>query len=235
MNNAKIILASADNASILDFVKRGNGVLSISQIVQFPTRVNTHIFKLTNKKNERIDLGLPLSEKIIVTTGRLSQLKGWKFMLDCFIKFKCKHPNSIFIFLGDGEDRSKIEEYVDLKMISHSVKITGRISHELLAKYLNASDLYIMGSLVEGWATSLVEAVSCAKPVVCTNFSSAKELVENGKSGYVIDKQNLDEFVQAMQDCLKIPEANLLMKAKEMEQYSVGNLKNSILKHWQLI
>ncbi|HAQ20957.1 MAG TPA: hypothetical protein DCR40_17245 [Prolixibacteraceae bacterium] len=235
INIAKIILASADNVSIHNFINRGKGVVPISRVIQFPTRVNTDIFRKTQKENERIELGLSLHDKIIVTTGRLSQLKGWKFMLDCFLKFKNIYPNSIFIFLGDGEDRLKIEEYIDKEKIGQNVKITGRISHQLLAKYLNAADLYIMGSYVEGWATSLVEAVSCAKPVVCSNFSSAKELIENGINGYVIENRNTEEFVRSMLDCFNIPEENLLIKSMEMQQYSVSDLKNSILKHWKLI
>lgn len=54
LRKANVILATADKQSIIDFVGRGNGKLSIEKVIQFPTRVNTKIFKPLNKINERL-------------------------------------------------------------------------------------------------------------------------------------------------------------------------------------
>lgn len=179
-------------------------------------------------------LKLPVVKKIIVTTGRISELKGWKFMLDCFVKFKETNHDSIFIFIGDGEDRLKVESYIKHLNISDSVIITGRVNHNVLANYLNATDIYIMGSYIEGWATSLVEAISCAKPVVCTDFSSACDLIESDINGFVIENRNVDSFVEAMQKCENILSDTLIQHSKKMILYSASNLKKNILDFWKL-
>ena len=70
--------------------------------------------------------------------------------------------------------------------------------HKEIACYLNAADLYIMGSYIEGWATSLMEAIVCVKPVCVTNFGSASDMIENGKNGYVITNHDKTEFVEKM-------------------------------------
>ena len=89
-----------------------------------------------------------------------------------------------------------------------------------------------MGSYLEGWATSLVEAVACAKPVVCTNFSSADELIEDGVNGFVIKEYDVKLFVDAMLNCINLSDDNLLLRSNKMQQFAVSNLKNSIFEHW---
>lgn len=234
LKKSDLILASADKNAIINFLKRGNNLLRSERVIQFPTRVDTRIFRPILKRSAREALGIRLSKKVIVTTGRLSALKGWKFMLESFIEFLREYPDSIFIFLGDGEDRSKIEEFIKIMDIEDKVRLAGRLSHEKLALYLNASDVYVMGSYIEGWATSLVEAVSCAKPVVCTNFSSAKELVEDGYNGFVIETHDKSIFSNSIKKCLEISHQNLIKKSLKMEMYASSSLKESILKYWEL-
>ena len=235
LRKSNVILASADNLAINNFLVRGRNMLDPSKVIEFPTRVNTNIFYTMSKNKVRNDLEINLNKKVIVTTGRLSELKGWRFMLESFMIFRETYPDSLFIFLGDGEERKKIEDYIEFHNITEHVLLAGRIEHKELSLFLNSADIFVMGSYFEGWATSLVEAIACAKPVVCTNFSSAKELVENGTNGYVIEKHDENLFAELMITSLTIPEKNLLSKSEEIQKYATSNLKDSILNHWKLI
>ncbi|MDW7646344.1 MAG: glycosyltransferase [Desulfuromonadales bacterium] len=232
LKRANVILASADKNAITAFLSRGDNIISSDKVIQFPTRVNTDIFKPVSKDVARTLLGIDSKKKIIATTGRLSSLKGWKFMLECFMKFKIKNPGSLFMFLGDGEDRPIIEEFVKLNNLDYSVFISGRLSHERLALYLSAADLYVMGSYVEGWATSLVEAIACGKPIVCTNFSSSRELVDHGFNGFILENRDIESFVSSIEKCFNIPQENLYFKSCEMHEYSSSKLKSAILSSW---
>ncbi len=235
VNQSSVILASADKNAINNFIKRGKGVLPDDRVIQFPTRVDTSIFYPVKKENSRTILNLDQNQLIISTSGRLSKLKGWEFLLDCIKELKKYHPNCLLIFLGDGEDRLKIEEQIRIKNLTSNILLAGRVPHEKLSQYINASDMYVMGSYIEGWSTALVEAISCAKPIVCTNFSSAKELVLNDVNGFVIDDHDVDEFTEAMLRALNINKENLLGKSKEMERYSSDNLREAILHNWKLV
>jgi glycosyltransferase involved in cell wall biosynthesis len=235
VKKSSVIFASADTNAINKFIDDGKGVLSAEKVIQFPTRVNTEIFYPKNKENCRESLKLDKNDILITTTGRLNKLKGWEFMLDCFSEFNKIYNNSKFVFIGDGEDRSKIEKkIIDMKLDSQ-VFIAGRVNHDRLSQYLGASNLYIMGSYIEGWATSLVEAIASGIPVCVTDFSSASELVENGLNGYVVKEHNKEEFVKSMIDCLNFSKNDLEQKSLSLESMSVSNLKSSILKHWRLI
>lgn len=234
LNKSNVILASADNAAIHDFILRGKGKLQKNRVVQFPTRVNTEIFKPLNRQLCRKQLNLSQTSKIVITSGRLSTLKGWELLLESFIEFRMKFPDALFIFAGDGEDRFKIESFILENKLEDHVLLIGRINHEMLSYYLNAADLFVMGSYVEGWSTSLVEAIACAKPIVCTSFSSASELILE-KNGYIITERDKISFSRAMFKAMEIPRENLMIRASEMDEFASKRLKNDILEHWKLV
>jgi glycosyltransferase involved in cell wall biosynthesis len=77
IRNVKTILASGDEDSILDMVKRSNGNIFRDDIIKFPTRINTDVFKPLDRNETRKELNIETDKIIVVTTGRLSKLKGW--------------------------------------------------------------------------------------------------------------------------------------------------------------
>jgi len=234
LQKVNTILASADRNAIIDFCKRSNNRIHDHQIVQFPTRIDTNIFKPVDRMFVRTKFNIDPQRKLIVTTGRLSWLKGWKFMIDCFELFITAYPNSDFYFLGDGEDRSRIEKYIYLRNLNSRIFLMGKLEPQKIALYLNACDLYIMGSYIEGWSTSLVEAIACGVPVCITNFSSAKELVTNSVNGFVCDNRDEIEFVGKMDQALNLFKKALLEKSFEMNNFSVIDLKNDLLGCWRI-
>lgn len=236
VKKSSVIFASADSNSIKKFIDDGKGVLSAEKVIQFPTRVNTEIFFPKNMQNSRKSINIEKDHILITTTGRLNKFKGWEFMIDCFFEFNKIYNNSKFVLIGDGEDRNRIEEKIIHMKLESKVFIAGRVNHHKLSQYLGASNLYIMGSYIEGWATSLVEAIASGIPVCVTDFSSASDLVENGLNGYIVKEHNKEEFVKSMIDCLKFSKNDLEKKSLSViESMSVSNLKSSILKYWKLI
>jgi len=126
----------------------------------------------------------------------------------------------------------EIENYISSLFLSHKIILTGWVSHGVLPVYLNAADVYIMGSYVEGLSTSLFEAVAYGKPAVCTNFSSAQELITNNENVYVIKNHNIDNFVNAVLKSRTIPKEKLEIHVKKMQEYSTKYLIESILNKW---
>jgi glycosyltransferase involved in cell wall biosynthesis len=228
----KTILASGDENAIIKMVQRSKGKISRDQVIKFPTRINTEIFKPTQNAELRRKLNIDENATVIVTTGRLTQLKGWKFMIDCFIKFEKKIPGSIFYIIGEGEDLKKINDYISLNNLKAKVILTGKKRAEEIALYLNASNLFIMGSYEEGWSTSLSEAIACGVPSCVTDFSSANEIIYNGKNGYVIENHDSNVFVNKMLESIKISRPVFNEHVKE---FASNKLKSQMLKNWELI
>lgn len=228
-SKVKCILAVADKNAISNFIKRSNNTIDVNKVHQFPTRYDANIFNIRDKIASRENLGLPENEIIIVTTGRLNWFKGWKFIIDSFRKFKEDMPSSHLYFIGDGEDHSKIQEYIN-SCKCKDVTLLGRKDLITVSDYLNAADLFVMGSYKEGWSTSLVEAVACGLPCVVTDFSSAKEMIEEGVNGFVLSKRDETTFKDKMVAALKISHEKLYEKAVENQKYSVQNMRKEIEK-----
>lgn len=234
LQKVNTILASADQNSIVDFCRRSKNKIHPDQIIQFPTRIDTDIFRPADRKLARTILKIDQKKKVVVTTGRISMLKGWKFMIDAFSFFKIDYPDAVFYFLGDGEDRSNLVTYINVNSLSNSVFLTGRLEPKEIALYLNASDLYIMGSYIEGWSTSLVEAIACGIPVCTSKFGSSDDLVERGYNGFINEARDKNEFAVQMKKALFLPRKSLIEKSHEMGKYSISYLRNDLLSKWEL-
>ncbi len=235
LNNVNMILATADQKAINDFIGRSKGLISKNEIKQFPSRIDTNIFHPLNKETCRKRCGISLDMKVIVTTGRLTSLKGWELMLKAFMLYKEKVDNACFYFLGDGEERIRIQNFIEINNLQRDVFIVGRLTHDELALYLNSADVYVMGSFVEGWATSLMEAIACAKPVVITNFSSSYELVTSGVNGYILESRNEKEFADCIEKCSELSVKDVSINAFRMQEYSTCFLAQKIIEDWKLV
>lgn len=230
--HANIILARGDDQAISDMLSRSNGALANKSIIKFPTRIKTDIFRPADKSAAREKLGLPAESTIVVTTGRLAWVKGWKFMIDSFRKFSSMVTDPLFIIVGEGEDFNKILLYISDTNLADRISLKGKKSREEIALYLNASDLYIMGSYKEGWPTALMEAVACGVPACATAFSSVDEIILEGVNGYIIRDRDEDHFAEGMLKTLKFPRP---VKNDHVIKYSTEKLKDDLLYHWKLI
>lgn len=233
---ADVVLAAADQRAITELGKRNSGCLLQKKIRQFPTRVDTDTYYPGDKKAHRKKLDMPQDGIIIVTTGRLHWAKGWKLLLDSFRQYMMSNANSMLYFVGDGEDRPKIEKAIETMNLSNKVVMVGRVPPNLVADYLRASDLFILGSEKEGWCTSLVEALATGMPIVSTNVSSANTIIKDGINGYIVRSRDPEEVSIAMIKALLLNSSHIKQySAIETEKYAVKNLASDLMKVWPAI
>jgi glycosyltransferase involved in cell wall biosynthesis len=231
LRQVDVILATADRPSIEEMVRRSNGRLQMERMIQFPTRVNTSIFFPADKTTARENLHIPFNSTVIVTTGRINRRKGWELIVDAFKVFTAVSPDSYLFFVGDGEDRNKLQKKIDASALGNRVFITGYKSHDDVSKYLNAADLFVFGSYKEGWPTSLIEALACNKPIVTTDVSGAKAIVRDWVNGFVTDKREPGVFADAMRQALALEHIEKFSRA-ELSKYSLKNMASDMGLVW---
>ena len=229
--HAFVLLAAADAEAIISLKRRANGMLDGFDIRTFPTRVDTSVFHPCDEACERGAkkkmLDIPVAtELLIVTSGRLHRVKGWSLLLDAFEEFRKWHPTAHLVFVGDGSDRKALEQAVHDKKITHAVSLVGFQSQEKLAVYLQAADLFVMGSEKEGWCTSLVEALACGLPIVTTRFSGADTLVHDGVNGFVVSRDPM-EFAGAMERALHLSHVHEYSR-EAIPSYALCNLRHDV-------
>lgn len=224
----KYIFASADENEISNLITRSKGLLTRNRIVKYPTRYDASIYHLKDRHLMRKELAIPSDEKMFITIGRLSWFKGWKLMIDSFALFLQKEPNSHLYFLGDGEDRVKIDTYIKENKLEKKVTLSGSLPPQIVAKYLNATDVFVMGSFKEGWSTTLVEACACCVPCVVTNFSASEEMIKNGVNGFVLQNRLPKDFSEKMYDSLSLNRNEIISFNEKFKLLAVSHMRESI-------
>jgi glycosyltransferase involved in cell wall biosynthesis len=231
--HCKTILAAADKDAVLQLRQRANGRLDQQCIHFFPTRVDTHVFYPGDRVAARRLLGLPANELLVVTSGRLHRAKGWPLLLDAIEVFIDRYPKARLFFVGDGNDREIIEAQIAMRGLHERVFIAGYQPPPQLALFLQAANLFVMGSEKEGWSTSLVEALACGLPIVTTRFSSADSIVRDGVNGFVVERDPI-VFADAMEKAL-----NLIgireFSDHEVAKYSLDHLEGALNSVWCML
>lgn len=219
------LLAAADAAARNKFAMRSNGLIKAENIKQFPTRFNEKFYRVYSaNETKRTD-----SVSTFVTVGRLGWFKGWKLMVDSFAEYNKIYPNSKFEFIGDGEDEQKIIKYITDLNLSDRVFLLGKKNPQEIGEILNNSSVFVMGSMAEGWSTTLVEACACGIPCVVTNFSSAKAMIKNGKNGFVVDNRDAISFKDCMVKALQLNRQSVIDFNKRYQKYAQCYLKEDLL------
>jgi len=136
----------------------------------------------------RKELGIRSNQNILISVGRLAKEKGYSYMIKTIQILKKKYPDLIWIVLGDGEDRRKLEREVKTSNLQKNVFFLGNRNN--VAEYLIASNVFLMPSLEEGLPLALLEAMVCGLPIVATNVGGIPEVITDGANGFLVEPKN---------------------------------------------
>jgi glycosyltransferase involved in cell wall biosynthesis len=222
--HSELIMAAADNTAIQAMMHRGRGVLSRKQIVSSPTLVDAKIFNLSRAAESA-------SGPRLVSCGRLNVVKGWDLIFNAYLVVKKEIPTASLYFIGDGEDRSKLETRIEEAGVRNSVFITGFLEPKQVARMLNSAHLFLLGSHREGWPTALVEAEACGLPAVVTDVSGASSLVEEGRNGFIARDRDAAGFARKIIAALELECPNPTSLAIG-SRHSLDGWKESLSRLW---
>lgn len=163
-----------------------------------PIFLNGNYYK---KAVERINL---LDEKKhfnYIYTGRLSAFKDVKMLIDAFYLYKKNNPKieSTLTIVGDGPEKGNIEEQVKKLKLTKYVNLTGSLSHDKVADYLDKADVFVTASQGEGVSVSVVEAFSRGLPVICFKMPGLEKQNIDYVTGKIAKEHTAESFENAMQ------------------------------------
>ena len=157
-----------------------------------PFGVDTSIFKPNRKiKNKRLIIG---------TVKALSKIYGINYLIRAFAILKEKYKDIELHIAGKGEQERELKQLcVDLG-INNDVKFLGFLeSPYLVAQTFNTFDIAVFPSLSESFGVAAIEAQACGVPVIVTKVGGLPEVVEENKTGLIIEKGNIEELVMAIE------------------------------------
>ncbi|MBI5185033.1 MAG: glycosyltransferase family 4 protein [Nitrospinae bacterium] len=140
-------------------------------------------------------------KKVLLTCGRLVERKGHDKMLEALPKILEQVPDVVYLIVGDGPHRSRLEELAERYGVADQVRFVGLVDNELLPKYYNLCDVFAMpnravGSIgtdtysVEGFGMVFLEAAACGKPVIGGDSGGAVYAIDRDVNGFLVPPED---------------------------------------------
>src|SRR5688500_18199955 len=125
------------------------------------------------------------------------QAKGFDEILDVLPQLIAEIPELIYIALGDGSDRTRLEEKASALGITAHCIFPGYVSESEKLEYYRLADLFVMPSRLEGFGYVFLEALAAGVPVIASKVDGSREAVRNGVWGALVDPYRPEELVVA--------------------------------------
>ncbi len=167
-------------------------------------------------------------DKQIIYAARLSEEKG----IHEVIKACEKLPDDIhLLILGDGPERSKVEE---ISKQRNNIHYLGPKNRDNTISLIRGSDILIQPSQMEGGISyTLMEAMACHTPIICTNVGGGKDVLAHLYNAFLIKPKNPDELLKAIFTLISDEKQrkNLAESAfKSIKSFDWNSVGNSYLK-----
>lgn len=141
-------------------------------------------------------MGIEHDAYVVGMVGRISSQKSPDIFVRAAVEIHKRIPKSYFIIVGDGDQRSEIEQLVCEMGLQKSITITGWVDNPL--SYIMLFDQALLLSRWEGFGLVLAEYMKLGKPVVATEINAIPDLITDHDNGLLVDVDNVQQIVAAV-------------------------------------
>jgi len=150
--------------------------------------------KMTDAEKEeyRKSIGLSKEDYVLTCVARLDKNKNQGFLINVVEKIKEELSNVKLLLVGPDELNGYYQNMTKEKQLENQIIFLGM--REDIPQLLQISDVVVSASKREGLPVNVMEAFACGKPFVALDCRGMKDLIENEKSGFVVDKNDITSF-----------------------------------------
>lgn len=199
------------------------------EIDVIPNFIDLERFKKQKKDHFKKAI-CPNGEKLVVHTSNFRKVKRIDDVIKVFAKIR-KQIDAKLLLVGEGPERSPMEELVKELKLSNDVRFLGEI--DVIEEVLSVADLFMMPSETESFGLAALEAMACEVPVISSNAGGLVELNVNGVSGFMSNVGDIDDMAKnalIILDDKNLPtfKENALKRAKEFELSNILPLYEAV-------
>ena len=201
----KMVLKRGD-AFVVQSGKDAEDLTSILPGARFEQAVhptyNAFKFENMSKEKARQLLQIPAEEKVLLFFGFVREYKGLKYLIQALPRI-LNGCDKIRLFVvgdfGGEQNREAYEKIMEENHVKDAVTVCdGYIPDREIEKYFAACDLVVL-PYVSATQSGIVQiAYGFEKPVVVTNVGGLPDVVEDGKTGYVVEPENPDALADSV-------------------------------------
>jgi 1,2-diacylglycerol 3-alpha-glucosyltransferase len=150
-------------------------------------------------------LGVPAHAVRLLTVSRLDREKSVDELLRRFARIRAELPQAHLTVVGDGPKREELEALCQKLGIQDSVVFSGYIPSRQVGGFYQHAHLFVFASVSETQGLVALEAAACGLPVVARAEMGITTCILDGKTGFLIDPSDPQEFTDRALDLLRDP------------------------------
>jgi len=172
----------------------------------------------------------------IGTISELTKNKGLEYTIKAIKIIKKNFGddwNGIFIIIGGGEDKERLEEIIKKENLENNIFLIGFV--ENASQYLKAFDVFVLSSIKEGFPYALLEAGQAGNAIISTRVGGTEEIINNLENGILIHPKREKEIYNGinfyMTNKEKMSDFGKKLKIRVKNKF---NLKKMIMETFKL-
>jgi glycosyltransferase involved in cell wall biosynthesis len=143
----------------------------------------------------------------LLVVGRLRIRKGVDVLLAAMPEVLRRHPAARLLIAGDGEHRAALERAAAALALGEAVSFLGRADAMRVRRLLRGAAALVVPSIYEGMPLVVLEAMEASVPVVASRVSGIPEVVEDGRTGWLVPPEEPASLAAALAAALDDPAA----------------------------
>jgi phosphatidylinositol alpha-1,6-mannosyltransferase len=187
-------------------------------------------FSNKNPDLQKIFARLRLSHPCLLTVGRLIERKGHDAVIKALPTISKKYPNVIYLVVGDGPNRKKLEKLAKDLGVADKIIFTGEVRDQALLDYYYICDIFVMPCReikekgdIEGFGIVFLEAMFFGKPVIAGCSGGAADPVINGVVGFLVNPYDPEEIAERVIQ---------LLSDKNLYRYMSENARRHVVRYY---
>jgi glycosyltransferase involved in cell wall biosynthesis len=165
----------------------------------------------------------------VIAVARLEKVKGLEYLIQAVSDFQ-------LIIVGGGSEKKNLENLVEKLNKKEEVRFLGEVPNTAIPGYLAQADCFCLPSLKEGFGIVVLEAQAAGLPVVATRVGGILDLIEDRKTGLLVEPQNSQALNKAILEIKTNPELarRLADNAKaNLIKYEWDNIAEKVYQIYQ--
>lgn len=165
----------------------------------------------------------PQEKKIISMIARMNPLRDFETLIKAFDELAVKYPDVELHIAGDGPDFEKVKHMKEMAVHKQKIILSGVFNEKEILELLQNSFLYVHSSLADNMSTAVMQAMSCALPVVASDIEALHLLIKNQHNGVFFKVKNTGDLLEKM---------NGIIESEELRSQLSKNARQTAEKHY---
>lgn len=178
-----------------------------------------------------------------LAAGRFVAQKGFRTLVEAWPLVLQHHSWPVtpeLVLIGDGPDRRRLERRVSELAIGASVSFVGAVPPARMPQLLQSAEVFALpvrtrlgGLNPEGLGLVFLEAAACGLPIIVGDSGGARETVEHGKTGFLIDSDDQHQLAARLSLLLGDPDRGRAMglagRARVLREFGMDRTRDTLL------